>query len=253
MKHKLTLAFVASLTSTAFAEFKAPLPEFKNEKQLAEWRAEKASEAASQGYEAKETAFYTGKPYLSATEKYAFKYRSYCPELVRWSTQDPSGFPDGPNNAIYVNNMVTMAIDAAGLNIWVITNPNSAGGGGHSAAVIGNNGSFAYRSYGPDGLDGLNFHSLSAAMTYANGAGYTDYNMWDTTADQDTVARRTMNDYDYSGDNYQVATHNCQDAVNAALDAASVNYDRSGGNVPNQWDTVNRHVSDAKGKVSTLE
>ena len=45
MKHKLTFALVASLTSTAFAEFKAPLPEFKNEKQLAEWRAEKASEA----------------------------------------------------------------------------------------------------------------------------------------------------------------------------------------------------------------
>jgi RHS repeat-associated protein len=101
MKTKLTLALVASLTSTAFAAFQAPLPEFKNEKQLAEWRAEKADEAASQGYAAEETAFYTGKPYLASSGSYAFKYRSYSPELARWSSEDPSGFPDGPNNFFY--------------------------------------------------------------------------------------------------------------------------------------------------------
>jgi hypothetical protein len=58
MKYKLTFALVAALTSTAFAEF-------KNEKQLAEWRAEKASEATSQGYATEETAFYTGRPFAS--------------------------------------------------------------------------------------------------------------------------------------------------------------------------------------------
>jgi hypothetical protein len=67
MKYKLTLALVAALTSTAFAEFKTPLPEFKNEKQLAEWRAEKASEATSQGYVPEEAAFYTSKPYLASS------------------------------------------------------------------------------------------------------------------------------------------------------------------------------------------
>ena len=253
MKHTLTFALVASLTSTAFAEFKAPLPEFKNEKQLAEWRAEKASEATSQGYVAEETAFYTGKPYLASSGGYTFKYRSYSPDIARWTSEDPSGFPDGANNAVYVNNKASGAIDVAGLNIWVITNPNAAGGGGHSASIIGNGGRYAYRSYGPDGLDGLNFNSLSEAMTHANGTGYTDYNMWNTTAEQDTEARRSMNDYDYSGDNYDVATHNCQDAVNASLDAANVDYDRSAGNVPNRWNTVNRLVSDASGKVNTLE
>ena len=101
MKYKLTFALVASLTSSAFAAFQAPLPEFKNEKQLAEWRAEKASEATSQGYAAEETAFYTGRPYLASSGGYAFKYRSYNPELARWTSEDPSGFPDGANQNIY--------------------------------------------------------------------------------------------------------------------------------------------------------
>jgi RHS repeat-associated protein len=120
MKYKLTFALVASLTGTAFAAFQAPLPEFKNEKQLAEWRAEKASEAASQGYEAKETAFYTGRPYLASSGDYAFKYRSYNPEMARWTSEDSSGFPDGPNNTIYVNNSVLSAFDYRGLaRQWV--------------------------------------------------------------------------------------------------------------------------------------
>jgi len=101
MKYKLTFALVASLSGSAFAAFQAPLPEFKNEKQLAEWRAEKASEASSQGYKAEETAFYTGKPYVDSSGGYAFKYRSYNPELARWTSEDPSGFPDGANGNVY--------------------------------------------------------------------------------------------------------------------------------------------------------
>jgi RHS repeat-associated protein len=101
MKTKLTFALVAALTSTAFAEFKAPLPEFKNEKQLAEWRAEKASEATSQGHVVEETAFYTGKPYLALSSSYAFKYRNYSPQVARWKSEDPSGFPDGANSSVY--------------------------------------------------------------------------------------------------------------------------------------------------------
>ncbi len=101
MKTKLTFALVASLTSTAFAAFQAPLPEFKNEKQLAEWRAEKASETTSQGYATKEAAFFTGRPYITSSGGYAFKYRSYDPELARWTSEDPSGFPDGANGVAY--------------------------------------------------------------------------------------------------------------------------------------------------------
>ncbi len=115
MKIKLTIALVASLTSTAFAEFKAPLPEFKNEKQLAEWRAEKAAEATSQGYVAEETAFYTGKPYLASSDSYAFKYRSYNPKMARWTSEDPSGFPDGANGSMYSCNAPVCGIDSDGL------------------------------------------------------------------------------------------------------------------------------------------
>ena len=114
MKYKLTCVLVAALTSTAFAAFQAPLPEFKNEKQLAEWRAEKASEATSQGDAAEETAFYTGKPYLASSGGYAFKYRIFNPALARWTSNDPSGFPDGANGSFYAPNP-TSEIDPNGL------------------------------------------------------------------------------------------------------------------------------------------
>ncbi len=114
MKTKLTLALVATLTSTAFAEFKAPLPEFKNEKQLAEWRVEKASQLKTR-VTTEESAFYTGRPYLASTGGYAFKYRDYNPELARWTSEDPSGFPDGANASIYTP-VPTTQIDCYGLS-----------------------------------------------------------------------------------------------------------------------------------------
>jgi RHS repeat-associated protein len=114
MKPKLTLALVAFMTSTAFAAFQAPLPEFKNEKQLAEWRAEKVAEATSQGYATEESAFYTGRPYLASSGGYAFKYRSYNSEVARWTSEDPSGFPDGANPNIYAP-IPTSQLDFMGL------------------------------------------------------------------------------------------------------------------------------------------
>ena len=114
MNYKLAFALAAILTSNAFAAFKAPLPEFKNEKQLAEWRAEQKSKPASQGYATPETAFYTGKPYLATSGSYAFKYRSYSPELARWTSEDPSGFPDGANGNRYAP-IPSYGLDFAGL------------------------------------------------------------------------------------------------------------------------------------------
>jgi RHS repeat-associated protein len=134
MKTKLTFVLVAALTSTAFAGFQAPLPEFKNEKQLAEWRAEKASEATSQGYASDETAFYTGKPYLATSGNYAFKYRSYSPQLARWTSNDPSGFPDGANQAFYAPNpnfefdpdgLATLTLNARYTSLWTFVDLNS--------------------------------------------------------------------------------------------------------------------------------
>jgi RHS repeat-associated protein len=125
MKHKLTFALVVLMTSTAFADFQAPVPEFKNEKQLAEWQAEKASEATKQGYVAEEAAFYTGKPYLASSGTYAFKFRSYDSELARWTSEDPSGFPDGANGNIYAPNP-TREFDFSGLWKWRFTGSNGS-------------------------------------------------------------------------------------------------------------------------------
>jgi len=58
--------------------------------------------------------FYTGKPYDSDTGSYTFKYRNYDPELNRWTTSDPSGFPDGANNSRYAPTPTT-GIDWQGL------------------------------------------------------------------------------------------------------------------------------------------
>ena len=135
MKYKLTFALVASMTGSAFAAFQAPLPEFKNEKQLAEWRAEKASESARQGYAAEETAFYTGKPYLASSGGYAFKYRSYNPELARWTSEDPSGFPDGANGSIYAPSP-TRQLDSLGLDTVTVTGIPEVGSDGAAFSIV---------------------------------------------------------------------------------------------------------------------
>ncbi len=133
------------MTGSAFAAFQAPLPEFKNEKQLAEWRAEKALESASQNYASAQSAFYTGKPYLESSGGYAFKYRSFDPATARWTSEDPSGFPDGPNNTIYVNNWCLSALDPDGQAITLYRKP-----------VLGSFGSnhHSYIYYNVTGCDG---------------------------------------------------------------------------------------------------
>ena len=50
---------------------------------------------------APEDVCYTGKPYNKELGTYVFNCRDYDPETARWTTQDPSGFPDGANNQIY--------------------------------------------------------------------------------------------------------------------------------------------------------
>ena len=111
---KLLQTSLALTTGNAGAALKAPLPEFKNEKQLAEWRAEKASQPNTRSATA-EPAFYTGKPYLAYSGSYVFKYRSYNPEMARWTSEDPSGFPDGTNNLLYVRNLSLNSFDPTGL------------------------------------------------------------------------------------------------------------------------------------------
>ena len=104
----------------------APLPEFKTPAQLDSWRAEMTAKAAKQDalnalvvgttVTSTSTPFYTGKPYMAESGSYAFKYRDYNPEMARWTTVDPSGFPDGANNRVYVNNKTLNSFDDNGLD-----------------------------------------------------------------------------------------------------------------------------------------
>jgi RHS repeat-associated protein len=121
MKTKLTLALVALITSSAFAAIPAVLPEFKNAEQLAEWRDEMAAKHAATTTATCDHAFYTGKPYIESTGSYAFKYRSYNPELARWTSEDPSGFPDGANGHSYAPTP-TNGIDFSGLFAVLLNN-----------------------------------------------------------------------------------------------------------------------------------
>lgn len=63
--------------------------------------------------------FYTGKPYDADLASYTFAYRSYDPELNRWTSSDPSGFPDGANSGKYVPSP-TSQIDIRGLRAFQV-------------------------------------------------------------------------------------------------------------------------------------
>ncbi len=57
---------------------------------------------------------YTGKPYSKALGAYVFNAREYDPQLSRWTTADPSGFPDGVNNRAYTSRPINDC-DSTGL------------------------------------------------------------------------------------------------------------------------------------------
>ncbi|MCK9589724.1 MAG: hypothetical protein M0Q93_10250 [Terrimicrobiaceae bacterium] len=105
------VATSAIQAATAEHKLPAPLPEFMNQEQVTKWQADRIAKAqakksvetaATQANSAPSTsAFYTGKPYVESLESYSFKYRNYDPELKRWTTADPGGFPDGANNHYY--------------------------------------------------------------------------------------------------------------------------------------------------------
>jgi len=82
--------------------------------------------------------FYTGKPYDEDLQAYHFLYRNYSPTQARWTAADPSGFPDGPNQWLYVNNSVTGSVDPLGLfNAPLFAGGLAAGLGGLAGTALG--------------------------------------------------------------------------------------------------------------------
>jgi len=244
----IILAAVLAATSAvqaAPAEHKlpAPMPEFMSQEQLTKWQADriakaqarKSVETAAKQANSATSAFYTGKPFLSETGAYAFQFRNYDPVLTRWTSADPSGFPDGPNNRVYVNNLVMVSVDPKGMDIIHVNDPIFAAGLGHSGAIIGDatNG-YTYHSYGGgflgssgvsyDTANGETFSTLNGALNYATGkCNYTQYEGWNSTPEEDTAARAAF--AKSAGEDYNGTTRNCADAVKAALDAAGISYD----------------------------
>jgi RHS repeat-associated protein len=120
MKTKLStilLAFTAlAINLHAAMSLPATLPEFMSHDQLAKWNADQtsATQAVASSQETS-SQFYTGKPYLADSGGYIFKYRTYNPEMNRWTSTDPSGFPDGANAMFYAP-VPTVGLDATGLD-----------------------------------------------------------------------------------------------------------------------------------------
>ena len=114
MQIALALGMIAATLSAQAGTFK--LPEFLNAQQLTAWRAQHAPPATTVTQASDEQAvFFTGKPYDAASGTYLFKYRAYNPTIARWTSADPSGFPDSCNNYAHcLNNPLTL-IDPDGL------------------------------------------------------------------------------------------------------------------------------------------
>jgi len=259
LKHKVTILALATLvTETSHAAITGKSSGFMDKRQLAAWRAEAASNVAVTKQDA--PAFFTGKPFLASTDTYSFMFRSYDPTMARWTTEDPSGFPDGANNILYVNNKSTNCVDILGLNIWQITNSNAVAGGGHTAMISGSGTNYQLQSYGSgtsgsasssstSGLSTQNFTSSQAALDAAASQGYDRYNQWNTSQGQDSAARTAFSTNANSGP-YDVGTHNCADAVTAGLSAAGVEHD-STTNIPNTTHSLNKIYADSFGTLPT--
>jgi RHS repeat-associated protein len=134
IKHLMpSMAFLTLLSfQPCSAALQAPLPEFQSRQQLAGTKKQFAqSEVPSAS--ASEGTFYTGKPFDAQRDGYLFQYRNYDPELNRWASLDPSGFPDGPNAAKYAC-VPTVQLDPTGCFSISVTNSatyNASSGGHH--------------------------------------------------------------------------------------------------------------------------
>ena len=69
---------------------------------------------------------FTGKPYDEDLQAFVFPFRNYKSEMARWTSSDPSGFPDGINNHFYAC-VPTMEIDPLGMWRIVTTNIGTSG------------------------------------------------------------------------------------------------------------------------------
>ena len=98
---------------------------------------DKAKKEEIPGVAAQPTSFfYTGKPYDADLGGYVFAARNYDVQTSRWTSADPSGFPDGANNRLYVSNNPLSLFDDLGLTgksiAWVFVWSAAPGSGSNT-------------------------------------------------------------------------------------------------------------------------
>jgi RHS repeat-associated protein len=75
------------------------------------------------------TGFFTGKPFIEQLDGFIFKYRNYSANQLRWTTADPSGYPDGVNNYQYGLADPISLVDPLGLDVvWAATTETGVSG-----------------------------------------------------------------------------------------------------------------------------
>ncbi len=129
------LATMAILAGTSHAAINGTKPAFMDRHQLAAMRASASSISAD---ESDNPIFFTGKPYLASSDGYAFRYRSYSPGIARWTSEDPSGFPDGANGSYYAPKP-TSELDPHGLKKVTVTGTpesNTSSGSNFNISVV---------------------------------------------------------------------------------------------------------------------
>jgi RHS repeat-associated protein len=121
------IAVVAALAAIVVQSALAgSLPEIMTPEELRALRAGQIARAATAQADVAKSetpTLYTGKIIDADSGGYLFKYRNYDPEMNRWTTVDPSGYPDGANNGLYINNSITNAFDPTGKQITLYQKP----------------------------------------------------------------------------------------------------------------------------------
>jgi len=166
-KTATTIALAAILAGASHAAISGKKPAFMDKRQLAAMRAEAVSKSDNRISSA---VFFTGRPYLAACAGYLFKFRSYDPGIARWTTEDPSGFPDGANSSKYAP-CPTNDLDYGGLLKWsTLTNMNST----HSWTHGGYN--LVSDMWTVETNDGSETINLRKNTRSADGADLSDWN-----------------------------------------------------------------------------
>jgi RHS repeat-associated protein len=192
MKTKLTLGLSVLLTVGfnssvhAAAAAPVPLPEFMDKQQLARWTADaQTAEANAVTVDPASYQFYTGKPYVTNDGGYVYRYRTYSPEISRWTSADPSGFPNGANNQHYAPNP-TRQIDALGLTISLVPDGTASPS---STTTVGSDGNTYTVSVGDIQVQDISSSDTTLLSNEFSGQGFNFTNgSSGTSAEVDVIS-----------------------------------------------------------------